>query len=257
MSTAQPRVHKFMTSELVAVQVGKVDGLSFYNASLAESKTPVLVKMEKDEAKVMVAPWSEYGFGGGLAKVDGRRTDVDLDGWYFGTHYFDLDNYPQLAGKQYGFAPLRQAARRGPEAVYQAGDFGVKADGSADDSPALQRALDHAGKAGGGTVLLPRGIAVLKAPVTIPAGVELRGGYLGVPVRAWYNKISTLVIDCDADAKDAEHAPAAISLQQRAGLRGVNVCHAKNLWELDGQGKLVIHPYPYAVRGLGKERLHL
>ena len=30
-------------------------------------------------------------------------------------------------------------------------------------------------------------------------------------------------------------------------------CHAKNLWELDGQGKLVIHPYPYAVRGLGKD----
>ena len=72
MSTEAAAVHKFMTSELIAVQVGRVDGLSFYNASLAESKTPVLVNMEKDEAKVMVAPWSQYGFGGGLAKVGGR-----------------------------------------------------------------------------------------------------------------------------------------------------------------------------------------
>jgi hypothetical protein len=246
-------VHKFMAGELVGVQVGKVDGLSFYNASLAESKTPVLVKMEKDEEKLMLAPWSEYGFGGGLAKVDGRRTDVDLDGWYFGTHYFDLDNYPQLAGRQYCFASFRQAAKCDLDHVYQADDFGVRADGSSDASPALQRSLDHAGKAGGGTVLLPRGITVLKAPVRIPAGVELRGGYLGVPVRAWYNQVSTLMIDCDADTKDAEHASAAISLEERAGLRGVNVCHAKNLWELDGRGKLLVHPYPFALRGLGKE----
>jgi hypothetical protein len=246
-------VRKFITGELVAVQVGKVDGLSFYQASLAESKTPVLVKMEQDEAKVMVAPWSEYGFGGGLARVEGRRTDVDLNGWYFRTHYFDLDHYPQLAERQYQFASLRQAAKHGIDNIYQAADFGVQADGSADDSPALQRTLDHAGKAGGGTVLLPRGTSVLKAAVTVPTGVELRGGYLGVPVRAWYNQISTLMIDCDADTKDTEHAPAAINLQRQAGLRGVNVCHAKNLWELDSQGKLVIHPYPYAVRGLGQD----
>ena len=250
---AKAAVHAFMTNELTALQIGKVDGLSLCDADVVESKTPVLVKKEKDEQKWMIAPWNQYGFGGGLGRVQGRRTDVDLDGWYFGTHYFDLDNYPEFASREYAFAPMGQAARQGQDAVYQADDFGVKADGSSDDSAALQRGLEQAGKAGGGTVLLPRGVVVLKGRVTIPAGVELRGGYLGVPVRSWYNKISTLIIDCDADTSDPANAPAAISLQERAGLRGVNISHAKNLWELDNQGQLVIHPYPYAIRGLGKE----
>jgi len=245
-------VHSFLTRELIAVQIGKVDGLSFYNAQLAESHTPVLVAMEDDEEKVMMAPRSQYGFGGGLAKVDGRRTDTALDGWYFGTHYFDLDNYPQLAGRQYVSAAPRHAARSGPAAIYQSADFGVAADGATDDAPALQRALDQAGKAGGGTVLLPRGRAVLRAPLTIPTGVELRGGYHEVLVRPWYNNITTIIIDTGADTPDAAHAAAAISLEPGAGLRGVNLSHAQNLGELDAQGKLLIHPYPYAVRALGK-----
>jgi hypothetical protein len=264
---AAAQVRNAVRNELIGVQVGKVDGLSFYNASLAEAKIPVLVRMEPDEAKVMVAPWSEYGFGGGLGRVEGRRTDVGLDGWYFGTHYFDLDNYPELSGQRYRFVEFRRGTLRRPRhgsppvytrarevalrAVYQAADFGVQADGLTDDSPALQRALDHAGLSGGGTVLLPRGVTVLKAPLVVPTGVELRGGYLGNPVRAWFNNISTLVIDCGIDCHDPENAPAAIGLDAGAGLRGVNVGHAKNLWEVDPQGKLVVHPYPYAIRGLG------
>lgn len=244
------RVREFVARELVGVQVGKVDGLAFYDAELAEAHTPVLVKLEDDEAKAMATHRSQYGFGGGLGRVTGRRTDVE-GGWYFGTHYFDLDNYPELARERYVFAPLRQAAKVGPAFVTQAADFGVVGDAAADDSAALQRALDHAGRAGGGTVLLPHGRARLGSPVTVPAGVELRGGYLGTPIRAWYNTVSTLIIDCDADTPAPEEARAAISLQAGAGLRGVNLCHAKNLWELEAAGQLVIHPYPFAIRGLG------
>ena len=243
-------VRRFVANELVAVQIGKVDGLSFYNADLSEAKTPVVVKLESDEEKVMATSRSQYGFGGGLCKVKGQRKDIE-GGWYFGTHYFDLDNYPQLSERCYTFTESRQAGKAGPGTVYQAAEFGVKADGASDDSAALQQALGAAGEAGGGTVLLPHGRIVLKAPLDIPAGVELRGGYLGAPVRAWFNTISTLIIDCDADTSDPENARAAISLRARAGLRGIDVCQAKNLWELDAAGKLVIHSYPYAIRGLG------
>ena len=244
------RVRAFVARELVGVQVGKSDGLSFYDADLAEAHTPVLVKLEDDETKAMVAPRSQYGFGGGMGQVSGRRTEIE-GGWYFGTHFFDLDHYPELARRRYAFAPSRQAAKVGPGTVYQASGFGVVGDGATDDSAALQRALDRAGAAGGGTVLLPHGRVRLGASIVVPAGVELRGGYLGTPVRAWYTTVSTLIIDCDADTPDPEHAPAAISLRRNAGLRGVDVCHAKNLWELDAAGQLVVRPYPYAIRGLG------
>ncbi len=244
------KVRAFVARELVAVQVGKADGLSFYDADLREARTPVLVKLEDDEEKVMATSRSQYGFGGGIGGVGGRRTDVE-GGWYFGSHYFDLDNYPQLAGKGYAFAPPRQAAKTGLDAVSQSADFGVTADGETDDSAALQRALDQAGATGGGTVLLPRGWTRLKAPITVPSGVELRGGYLGVPVRAWYLGISTLVIDADAESADPDNAPAAIALQAHAGLRGVAVCHARNIYETDARGEFVVAAYPYAIRGLG------
>ncbi len=242
------KLRRFVADELVAVQVAKVDGLSFHNADLAEAKTPVLVKLEEDDVQYMMTDRSQYGFGGGIGKVKGRRTDVE-GGWYFGTHYFDLDNYPQLQRKSYRFAALRQAAKRD---VYQATDFGVKADKTSDDTAALQRALDKAGANGGGTVLLPHGWTVLRAPITIPTGVELRGGYLGVGVRAWYLDVSTLIIGFDERSNDPDNAPAAINLKANAGLRGVAVCHEKNVYETGPDGKLVVSIYPYAIRGLGK-----
>ncbi|MEK6796478.1 MAG: glycosyl hydrolase family 28-related protein [Spirochaetota bacterium] len=245
------QVRSFMGKELIGVQVGKVDGLSFYNGDLEEAKYPVIVKMEDSEQKAMVTARSRYGFGGGIGKVRGRRTDIE-GGWYFGTHYFDLDNYPELSDKRYAFAVQRTPAKSGAASVYQASDYGVAADGKTGESAALQKALNAVASAGGGTLLLPRGTVRLNAPIDIPAGVELRGGYLGAPVRSWYMKVSSLIIDFDADTKDSENARAAITMKERSGLRGVNICHERNLWETNSTGGLVIHPYPYAVRGAGK-----
>ena len=245
------KLRELIMRELVAVQIGKVDGFSFYDADIEESHFPVLVKLEDDEQKVMVAPRSNYGFGGGMAKVRGCRTEIE-GAWYFGTHYFDLDNYSQLAAKNYVFAPRRQAARSGRESIYQSADFGVRADGSTDDSVMLQSALNHAAKAGGGTVLLPRGTTFLGRPITVPSGVELRGGLQGVVIRPWYN-VSALRIGFGNDTPDPDNAHAAISLEEGAGLRGLCICHALNVWETNERGDLVIHPYPYAIRSLGRE----
>jgi hypothetical protein len=243
-------IRKSMADHLVGVQTGKLDGCSFYDADLAAAHLPVLVKIEDDEQKYMVAPRSQYGFGGGMAKVRGARTEIE-GAWYFGTHYFDLDNYPDLAGKTYSFAPERVPARLGPDSTYQASGFGVKADGITDDTAALQSALDRAG-GGGGTVLLPRGVVLLDAPITVPPGVELRGGMQAVVVRPWYN-VCTIMIASGADTPDPGNAQAAINLEKGAGLRGVCVSHAKNFWETDAHGALVMHPYPYAVRCLGSD----
>lgn len=245
------RVKEFMASKLIGLQIGKVDGLSLYNADLQAAKTPLLVMMEEDEQKVMDTSSNQYGFGGGCGKVLGRRTDVGTDAWYFGTHYFDLDNYPDLTDRTYTFATMRHAAKTSLSDVYQASMFGVKADGNIDDAAALQKALDTAGAAGGGTVMLPHGTTLVKAPLTVPSGVELRGGNLPVELRPWAI-VTALVLDCGQDTATPATAQAGITLAPGSGIRGIVVCEANNFWELDADGNPTAHAYPYTIRGGGK-----
>lgn len=60
------------------------------------------------------------------------------------------------------------------EQLFDVRDFGAVGDGRADDTPAVQKALEAAGR-DGGVVYFPRGRYQLTAAVTIPRGVRLRG----------------------------------------------------------------------------------
>jgi lysophospholipase L1-like esterase len=51
----------------------------------------------------------------------------------------------------------------------------MMAEGQVDSADAVQRAVDAAGRAGGGVVTLPRGIFVLSRGITMPVNVTLRG----------------------------------------------------------------------------------
>ena len=60
-------------------------------------------------------------------------------------------------------------------------NFGAAGDSKTDNTAAFQRALDAAGKAGGGTVFAPAGGCLFKGSIDIPGGVTLRGSYSYVP----------------------------------------------------------------------------
>ena len=60
------------------------------------------------------------------------------------------------------------------ERPFNVRDFGAVGDGRADDTPAVQKALDAAGR-DGGVVYFPRGRYQMTGTVTIPRGVRLRG----------------------------------------------------------------------------------
>jgi Pectate lyase superfamily protein len=62
--------------------------------------------------------------------------------------------------------------------------FGAKGDGVSDDAPAIQRALDAAHAAGGGTAYLPPGRYLTRSALTVPDGVTLRGSFGCVPSHA-------------------------------------------------------------------------
>ena len=59
------------------------------------------------------------------------------------------------------------------QATYQVMDFGAKGDGSTDDAPALQRAIDVCSAEGGGRVVLSHGKTFLSGPLQLKSGVEL------------------------------------------------------------------------------------
>jgi beta-glucosidase len=63
------------------------------------------------------------------------------------------------------------------------------ADGQKDSAEAIQKALDDAGKAGGGIVQFPRGIFVLSKGVTIPMNVTVRGAGSGLTTLSYVDDL--------------------------------------------------------------------
>ena len=65
--------------------------------------------------------------------------------------------------------------------LYNVRDHGAQGDGKTDDTAAFQKALDEAGKAGGGTVRAPRGLYYFAGHLSVPRGVTLAGTWESVP----------------------------------------------------------------------------
>ncbi len=61
------------------------------------------------------------------------------------------------------------------EGVANVKNFGAKADGQADDTAAIQKALDSLAPQRGGTVYLPPGRYLVTGSLAIPTGVALVG----------------------------------------------------------------------------------
>jgi hypothetical protein len=69
--------------------------------------------------------------------------------------------------------PSSQAAAASP--IFEAGTYGAVGDGVTDDTAALQRALDAAASAGGGTVHVPSGIYIISLPLYYRSSVRFAG----------------------------------------------------------------------------------
>jgi len=72
------------------------------------------------------------------------------------------------------------SAQKHPDA-WDVRDYGAKGDGKTDDTPAFQKALDAAGRAGGGTVHAPRGNYFFAGHLNVPNAVTLEGVWKSVP----------------------------------------------------------------------------
>ncbi len=131
-------------------------------------------------------------------------------------------------------------------------DFGAKGDGKTDDTAAFQRALDEAGKAGGGTVYAPRGNYLFKGNLNVPNGVTLKGVWESVPA---HNGIRDAGLPKPTDdgttflvtaGAGKEEGPAFITLNTNSTLKGVVIYYPEQ--KTDD----VPIPYPWAIAMRGK-----
>ncbi len=136
--------------------------------------------------------------------------------------------------------------------VFDVRTFGAAGDGNTDDTAAFQKALDAAGKAGGGVVYAGRGNYYFAGRLNVPNAVALKGMWQSVPA---HNGIrdrglpkptddgTTFLVTADADKEDG---PAFITLNTNSTLKGVVLYYPEQ--KLDD----VPTPYPYAVAMRGK-----
>ncbi len=131
-------------------------------------------------------------------------------------------------------------------------EFGAKGDGTTDDTEAFQKALDAAGKAGGGRVLIGRGSFLFKGHLQVPSAVTLEGLWQSVPA---HNGIrdrglpkptddgTTLLVTENAGKEEGD---PFITLTHNSTLKGVVLYYPNQLADD------VPQPYPWAVAMRGK-----
>ncbi|MBI5092478.1 MAG: hypothetical protein HZB26_08540 [Candidatus Hydrogenedentes bacterium] len=114
-------------------------------------------------------------------------------------------------------------AQRG---LYNAVQMGAKGDGVADDTPAIQKALDAAAADGGGVVTLPTGKYLIKTHLTITENVALEGTWRA-PSRGVPETGGTTLLAVEGKG-NAGGAPF-ITMGTGSTLRGINVFYPEQI----------------------------
>jgi len=131
-------------------------------------------------------------------------------------------------------------------------DYGAKGDGQSDDTAAFQKAMDAAAKAGGGTVMAPRGAYFFAGHLEVPAAVTLSGIWQSVPAhnglrdRGFPKPTDDGTTFLVTEGAGSESGPAFITLNTNSTLKGVVVFYPKQ------KPDDVPSPYPYAIAMRGK-----
>lgn len=230
----------YTSSHVTGVQIGSADAYEVSGVRVRDAQHDVLIK------KLPGDPWPFYGM---LSQIDGRIEDID--GYREPDHHFlDTDHVPGAENLSYEFVGPRSASNGTNFVSVKSPPFNAAGDGLADDTAAIQQALDATGSRGGGTVYLPQG-QFRVTRLTIPTGVELRGplggvshhegdgGGLGTCVLLGYDGRNT---------PDPASDPALLTLSPGSGIRGFDVVYPEQGY---GAVSAPVLPYPFTIRGTG------
>ena len=133
--------------------------------------------------------------------------------------------------------------------------FGAKGDGRTDDTAAFQKALEAAGRKGGGAVLAPAGNYLLAGHLRFPPAVTLIGDWVSVPSHNGLREDAhhglpvptsggtTLLATGSAGEEDA---PPFISLTHNCTLQGVVIYYPEQVRDKEP----VVYPWTISMSGL-------
>ncbi|NLX92419.1 MAG: hypothetical protein GXZ02_00890 [Clostridiales bacterium] len=130
--------------------------------------------------------------------------------------------------------------------------FVVEADknGAQDATPSIQATLNQAAETGG-VVYLPAGKYRMNAPVTVPAGVELRGATsVATRDQQGSSKGTVILAYYGLNPVNSDSDTALVTLGANAGVRGIRFFYPENSCVRPGLFGTV-QPCTYAVRGTG------
>ncbi len=127
-------------------------------------------------------------------------------------------------------------------------DYGAYWDGTGDNTPVFQKALDLAAEANGGIVEVPSGRYRFHGSITVPPNVTLRGTFTYAPSHAGFRDVGReqlpvygSVLEPFGGAGNKEGTPF-ITLQANAVLQGFTIHYPDQKPDADAPT-----PYPYAV----------
>lgn len=236
----------------------------FYNLSATDCVTALRVDDLYQNMGVNIAGGTLEGSAYAVNdRYDGnsriRLLGVELKGRVYGDSVYS-------SGGEEAFTALEETGALPEPAVASPGrvravlfdavkEYFANAKGTSDTSAQIQQALDVAGRMGGGIVYLPAGYYRLTAPLTVPAGVELRGAAAAnTRDQIGMSKGTVLLGDCGyvPDEASARTAQALVTLNgDGAGISGIRVVYPNNPPLLGGEVSFRWHSYAVRAKGNG------
>lgn len=146
----------------------------------------------------------------------------------------------------------RAAAATGPSPVrWNAAEMGAVGDGTTDNTAAFQKALDTAGKAGGGIVEAPAGRYRINGTLSVPQGVTLQGTYRVPPTAASKNEKPDGTVLLAYAGRGSQKGPPFIHLAGRnSAIAGLVIVYPE--WK---QTDVPPVPYPPCVESHDTENV--
>ncbi len=238
-SSAEDRLalDSYTSSHVTGVQIGQNDGYDAYGIRVRNAHRDVLIQK--------LPSGDEWPFYGVVSGVDGRIEEVD---GYRGAdlHFLNTDHVPGAENWSYEFATFRSSASTTTFIRVTDPPFNAAGDGVADDTSAIQAALDQMGRAGGGTVYLPQG-RYRVTRLNVPTAVELRGPLGGGGHHSGVTTCALLGYPGE-NIEDPASDPALLTLSPDSGIRGFDVVYPAQGY---GSAAAPVLPYPFTIRGAG------